>query len=308
MKKGIGKLILLAISLTTIFMLGGHLTYMLGQKSIPTKSDVRAKLSKEVYHFMSYAESKMVNGKEMYRDVGWGTAFVVKHKKGQYFVTNAHVCMGEDRHGLVYVGGDKKIYLKIKALDDKVDLCLLETKKNNKLKLKKEIGLRVANKESVIGGVYGSLGFNGFEYSVAQLGEKLGSRIIPGIPLDIDHRPNNLLRVINNLRLSDPERRAMCPDPNIILTMPNPVALMLQMMGAPPEELRKIPNLYQCMTAEKQDIYDFFIVGGASGSPVIDLKTKQIVGVVSRYVHPERHYGGVIPQDVVKGFLDANIK
>lgn len=302
----LGKLLSMML-IGSSLLLGGRLMFLLGQQSIPTKADVNRILNNKVYQAVSYAEQRVVKGKQQFRYAHYGTGFFAIYKQKQVFITNAHVCGTEKhkRYMRAYYGEDKYIQLDIIKIDPGTDLCI--AKQTGKNQIDKNVGVRLSEIDSNTYGNYGTLGYNGIEFKVPQVGKKLGERTILSPVMELDHQPTKKGLKINNMTLSLKKRKSLCKKPFILETVENPMKMMFRMMGAPESELKKIPDFLQCFREERQDVYDFHTVGGASGSPVIDLKSGKLVGVVSQLIHPQRTYGGIIPILIVKGFLDKNL-
>lgn len=279
---------LLSVIFTLALTVGGCTTFEIGESREATKVAILKQMGPNTTQVVSF-DNIIVNekGEEKLEGAGSGTGFILKYKNKKYVITNAHVCGSSKRQVRLYLNRELKRFLraKIVAFDDPLDLCMLESEF-----IQLGGGLELGNEQDIKNTeIFGTLGSNGLQDTfVPQTGlflkrEIVYTRFDESVDLEL-------------LNLDQDENRA-------------------QLMCAPPSSLEKqfhpmIPGLWRfiCVTAEMQDVYDFHIVGGSSGSAVINLRTGKLVGVISQYVHMERHYGGAIPLESVKLFLERNIK
>lgn len=279
---------LLSVIFTLALFVGGCTTFEIGGSREATKVALLKMMGPNTTQVVSF-DNIIVDdkGEERLEGAGAGTGFILKYKNRKYVITNAHVCGSSKRQVRLYLNRELKKFFRAKIVgyDDPLDLCMLESEFINLgdgIELGDERDIRRDE-------IYGTVGGNGLsDAQVPQTGlflkrEIVQTRFDESVDLEL-------------LNLDQDEKRA-------------------SLLCAPPSSLEKqfhplIPGLWRfiCVSSELQDVYDFHIFGGSSGSAVINLRTGKLVGVISQFVHMERHYGGAIPLESVKLFLERNIK
>lgn len=279
---------LLSVIFTLALLVGGCTTFESRVSREATKVQILKYLGPNTTQVHSFTGIEMnANNDEVLKDEGYGTGFIVKYKNKKYVMTNAHVCDKPTNQVRLYQNRQAGIFMKAKiiAFDMPKDLCLLESEFTNL-----GDGVELGDPQDIdLYGTYATLGMNGLrDAKVPQLGLFL-QRDVAFTRLDetVD---------IDVLNIDQDAGRAtlLCAPPSKLVKQYHPL----------------VPDMwrYLCVLGELQDIYDFQIIPGSSGSSVISLRTGKLVGVVSQYVHPQRMYGGVIPLETVKLFLELNIK
>ena len=270
---GAVRLMLLMLCMTMSVFIG----YQLSEVS-KIVNNPRQQYSEYVHYIQVERTVKDQRTGEDKKVYGGGTAFRLKLKNRIVLVSAGHVC---DSAKTVHVfrelsdtvkDDDGREELKVLKQDIIKDICIIENFKE----VKYNTGLELNEEPVHIGTKHAFLGFPESHNLYVGEGELMGAKTVYGLEHpDIDHVQMNDFRF--SKPLTEKQKEKICTDKgkdNKLIKQAE-MTLMNMFTG---EALTV--SYHSCMIPQHLAQYSFKVSMGASGSPVINLQTGKVVGVV----------------------------